>query len=78
MPKRVMQGVVVSNAMDKTLVVKVERKFPHPLYKKFIKRSKKYSAHDEGNICKVGDTVEIRECSPISKNKTWEIMSEVS
>lgn len=78
MPRRVLKGLVVSDKQDKTVIVKVESKVPHPLYKKFIKRSKKYSAHDEGNICKVGDTVEIRECSPISKSKTWEIMSEVS
>tara|TARA_B100000405_G_scaffold102082_1_gene71126 strand:+ start:487 stop:717 length:231 start_codon:yes stop_codon:yes gene_type:complete len=75
MPKRVMQGVVVSNAMDKTLVVKVERKFPHPLYKKFIKRSSRYHVHDESNQHKVGDLVSIRECRPLSKLKKWEVIA---
>ena len=67
MPKRIMQGVVVSDKMDKTVVVNVERKFPHPLYKKYIKRSKRYHAHDENNTHKVGDTVSIQECRPLSK-----------
>ena len=75
MPKRVMQGVVVSNAMDKTLVVKVERKFPHPLYKKFIMRSSRYHVHDENNQHKVGDLVSIRECRPLSKLKKWEVFA---
>ena len=75
MPKRVMQGVVVSTAMDKTLVVKVERKFPHPLYKKFIKRSSRYHVHDENNQHKVGDLVSIRECRPLSKLKKWEVIA---
>ena len=75
MPKRVMQGVVVSSAMDKTLVVKVERKFPHPLYKKFIKRSSRYHVHDENNQHKVGDLVSIRECRPLSKLKKWEVIA---
>ena len=76
MPKRVMQGFVVSDKMDKTVTVKVERRIMHPLYKKFIRRSKKYAAHDEANACKVGDTVIIRECKPISKRKKWEVLSE--
>ena len=71
MPRRVMQGVVVSDKMDKTVVVSVERRVMHPIYKKFIRRSKKYAAHDEGNAHKVGDKVKIRECKPISKNKSW-------
>ena len=75
MHKRVMQGVVVSNAMDKTFVVKVERKFPHPLYKKFIKRSSRYHVHDENNQHKVGDLVSIRECRPLSKLKKWEVIA---
>ena len=75
MPKRIMQGVVVSDKMDKTVVVNVERKFPHPLYKKYIKRSKRYHAHDENNTHKVGDTVSIRECRPLSKTKRWEVVS---
>ena len=76
MPRRVMQGVVVSDKMDKTVTVKVERRVMHSLYKKFIRRSKKYSAHDENNACKVGDVVSIRECRPISKNKRWEVLAE--
>jgi small subunit ribosomal protein S17 len=76
MPRRVLSGIVVSDKMDKTVVVKVERKVMHPLYKKFISRSKKYSAHDENNACKVGDSVKIRECPPISKTKTWEVITD--
>ncbi len=76
MPRRVMQGIVVSDKMDKTVTVKVERRVIHSLYKKFIRRSKKYSAHDENNACKVGDVVSIRECKPISKNKRWEVLAE--
>ncbi|NQV82350.1 MAG: 30S ribosomal protein S17 [Rhodospirillales bacterium] len=76
MPKRVMQGVVVSDKMDKTVTVKVERRIQHPLYKKFINRSKKYAAHDENNSCKMGDVVSIRECKPISKRKKWEVLTE--
>ena len=75
MPKRIMQGVVVSDKMDKTVVVNVERKFPHPLYKKYIKRSKRYHAHDEDNTHKVGDTVSIQECRPLSKTKRWEVVA---
>jgi small subunit ribosomal protein S17 len=66
-----MQGRVVSDKGDKTVVVKVERRFMHPVYKKFIRRSKKYHAHDEGNACKVGDVVYIEETKPISKLKSW-------
>ncbi len=76
MPRRVLSGTVVSNKMDKTVVVEVERRVMHPLYKKFISRSKKYSAHDENNVCKVGDSVKIRECPPISKTKTWEVVTD--
>jgi small subunit ribosomal protein S17 len=68
-----MQGVVVSHNMDKTIVVNVERKFKHKLYKKYIRRSKKYHAHDEDNSCKTGDKVTIRECRPLSKLKRWEV-----
>jgi len=78
MPKRILQGVVVSDKQDKTIVVKVERRIAHPLYRKFIKRSKKYSAHDENNISKIGDIVRIRECSPISKNKSWELVADAA
>jgi len=76
MPKRVMQGVVVSDKEDKTVTVRVERRFMHPLYKKVIRRSKKYAAHDEANGHKVGDIVSIRECRPISKRKRWEVMAD--
>jgi small subunit ribosomal protein S17 len=76
MPKRILQGVVVSDKQEKTVVVKVERRFMHPLYKKFIKRSKKYAAHDENNSFKIGDLVKIQETKRISKNKTWEVLSE--
>jgi len=76
MPKRVLQGVVTSDKMDKTVTVMVERKIMHPLYKKFIRRSKKYAAHDEANQFKTGDLVRIRECRPISKRKTWEVVVE--
>ena len=76
MPKRTLQGVVVSDKMDKTVTVQVERRFKHPLYGKFIKRTKKYAAHDEANACKVGDQVQIRECRPLSKRKTWEVVNE--
>ncbi|MGB0748776.1 MAG: 30S ribosomal protein S17 [Magnetospiraceae bacterium] len=76
MPKRILQGVVVSDKMDKTIVVKVERRVMDPLYKKVIRRSKKYAAHDESNSCKVGDTVRIQECRPISKRKCWEVVAD--
>ena len=71
MPKRVLTGRVVSDKMDKTVTVLVERRVMHPLYKKFIRRSKKYAAHDEANQCKEGDVVQIEECLPISKRKAW-------
>ena len=71
MPRRILHGVVVSDKSDKTIIVKVERRVMHPVYKKFIRRSKKYAAHDQDNQCKVGDTVRIEECPPISKRKTW-------
>lgn len=76
MPRRVFQGKVVKNAKDKTVVVYVERRVMHPVYKKFIRRSKKYLAHDEQNLCKAGDLVRIRECRPLSKRKRWEILTE--
>ncbi len=76
MPRRVLQGVVVSDKGDKTVVVRVERRVMHPIYKKFIKRSKRYMAHDESNALKAGQTVRIRECRPISKRKCWEVLAE--
>ena len=75
MPKRIMQGVVVSDKMDKSVVVNVERRTQHPLYKKFIRRSKKYVGHDENNSCKEVDVVQIKECRPISKRKNWEVVA---
>ena len=75
MPKRILQGTVVSNKGDKTIVVKVERKYLHPLLKKTIRRSKRYHAHDENNAHKVGDQVRIIECPPKSKTKTWEVVA---
>lgn len=77
MPKRILQGTVVSDKNDKTVVVMVERRFMHPLYKKVIRRSKKYHAHDEGNDHKVGDTVRIQETRPISRNKRWIVVERV-
>ena len=76
MPKRVLEGVIVSDKMDKTIVVKVERRVQHPIYKKFIRRSKKYHAHDAENKFKVGDVVSIEESAPISKNKRWTVVTE--
>jgi len=74
MPKRVLQGTVVSDKGDKTVVVLIERKVAHPVYGKIIRRSKKYHAHDEGNVVKAGDMVRIEECAPISKLKTWTVV----
>ncbi len=74
MPKRILQGVVVSDKQDKTVVVSVERQVMHPVYKKFVKRSKKYAAHDENNQFKVGDTVRIIESRPLSKTKSWTVL----
>ena len=76
MPKRVLQGTVVSDKGDKTVVVLIERKVAHPVYGKIIRRSKKYHAHDEGNV-KAGDTVRIEECAPLSKLKTWKVLEKV-
>ncbi|MBB5754237.1 30S ribosomal protein S17 [Prosthecomicrobium pneumaticum] len=74
MPKRVLQGTVVSDKTDKTVVVRVERRFTHPVLKKTVRRSKKYQAHDEANTYKTGDTVFIEESKPISKNKRWVVL----
>ena len=76
MPKRILQGVVVSDKQDKTVVVSVERQVMHPVYKKFVKRSKKFAAHDEINQFKVGDIVKIEESRPYSKTKTWTVISD--
>ncbi|WP_019222549.1 30S ribosomal protein S17 [Bartonella rattaustraliani] len=71
MPKRILQGVVVSDKSDKTVVVKVERRYSHPLLKKTVRQSKKYKAHDESNQFKIGDQISIQESKPISKDKCW-------
>lgn len=75
MPKRILQGVVVSDKTDKTVVVKVERRFTHPVLKKTVRRTKNYQAHDETNQYKVGDVVSIEESKPISKTKRWVVLS---
>ncbi len=76
MPRRVLQGTVVSDKMDKTVTVLVERRFMHPLYKKYVKRTDKYAAHDEANSFKAGDNVQIIECAPISKRKRWTVVTD--
>ncbi|MDR2268868.1 MAG: 30S ribosomal protein S17 [Rickettsiales bacterium] len=78
MPRRVLQGTIISNKSDKTVVVEVERKFRHPLYGKFVKHNKKYKAHDEDNSGKPGEVVTIEEHRPISKTKKWILKSKVS
>ena len=78
MPKRILQGTVVSDKNDKTVVVEVERRYTHPLYKKVVRRSKKYHAHDESNALKVGDRVRIQETAPISRTKRWAVIEESS
>jgi len=74
MPKRILQGVVVSDKSDKTVVVKVERRYSHPLLQKTVCQSKKYKAHDESNRFKIGDMVSIQESAPISKDKRWVVI----
>lgn len=74
MPKRILQGTVVSDKQDKTIVVKVERRFTHPLLKKTVRRTKNYHAHDEDNRCKVGDAVLIEETRPLSRLKRWKVV----
>ena len=78
MPKRTLQGVVVSDKQAKTLVVRVERRFTHPLFKKTVRRSKNYHAHVENKTQKVGDTVSIEETRPISKLKRWIVVGETA
>ena len=78
MPKRILEGTVVSDKGDKTIVVEVERTFLHPVLKKTVRRSKKYHAHDEANACKTGEQVRIIECAPKSKLKTWEVLAKDS
>ena len=78
MPKRILQGVVVSDKGDKTIIVNVERRIMHPLYKKFISRTKRYAAHDAENRCKIGDRVRIEECPPISKSKKYAVIYDAA
>jgi len=77
MPRRVLTGTVVSDKMDTTVVVRVDRRVMHPLYKKIVTRSKKYAAHDESDSLSVGDTVRIQECRPISRRKRFEVIEKV-
>ena len=74
MPKRILTGKVTSSKADKTITVVVERKIMHPMYKKFVTKSKKFAAHDSENKFKVGDVVNIQECVPISKNKRFVVI----
>jgi small subunit ribosomal protein S17 len=74
MSKRILQGIVVSDACDKTVIVRVERRVMHPIYKKFVTTSKKYAAHDAGNRRRVGEAVRIEESRPISKTKHWVVL----
>ena len=76
MPKKILNGIVVSDKPDKTITVLVERKYQHPVLKKVMKARKKYNAHDEGNKFKIGDRVSIRESRPFSKNKKFEVIGE--
>ena len=76
MPKRILSGVVVSSNSNKTITVNVTRRIKHKLYKKIIRRTKKYHAHDENNEFNVGDIVSIIECKPLSKSKTWKVLSK--
>ena len=74
---RILTGVVTSNKADKTITVKIERKVKHPLYGKVVKRASKVHAHDENNSASIGDTVSVKECRPISKTKTWVLVTDV-
>lgn len=74
MPRRILEGEVVSNKTDKTVTVSVERRFMHPVYKKYVKRTDKYTAHDAQNKCQVGERIQIIECRPISKTKRWTLV----
>jgi small subunit ribosomal protein S17 len=77
MPRRILEGKIVSDKMDKTVTVSVERRYMHPLYKKYVRTNTKYAAHDEHNVFKFGDVVEIQECRPISARKTWVVISDI-
>ncbi len=76
MPRRVLQGRIVSDKMDKTVTVLVERRYMHPIYKKYVRRTDKYAAHDENNMFRAGDFVSIEECRPLSKRKSWTVITD--
>jgi small subunit ribosomal protein S17 len=78
MPRRILEGKVVSDKMDKTVTVLVQRRYMHPVIKKYINKSAKFAAHDEQNVFKAGDMVAIQECRPISKRKTWVVISDIN
>jgi small subunit ribosomal protein S17 len=78
MPRRVLEGIVVSDKANKTITVRVERRYRHPVYKKYLRSSDKYAAHDEHNQFKIGDRVQIIECRPISKSKSWTVVTDGS
>ena len=78
MPRRILKGRVVSNKTDKTITVVVERRVMHPIYKKFIRTSKKYHAHDENNVAQEGQIVSIQECRPLSKTKNWVLVEDAT
>lgn len=78
MPRRILEGKVVSDKMDKTVTVLVQRRYMHPVIKKYINKSAKFAAHDEQNAFKAGDMVAIQECRPISKRKTWVVISDIN
>ncbi|MDE0114359.1 MAG: 30S ribosomal protein S17 [Albidovulum sp.] len=75
MPKRILQGKVVSDSRDKTVTVLVERRFTHPMMKKTVRKTKKYTAHDAENRARIGDSVRIQECAPVSRTKRWEVLA---
>ena len=75
--RKQLRGIVVSSSMDKTVVINVERRFPHPVYKKYVRSSKKYYAHDEKNNCDVGDTILIEESKPLSRLKRWRVKATI-
>lgn len=76
MPRRILEGEIVSDKTDKTVTVRVERRFMHPVYKKYVRMTDKYAAHDEENLFRVGDRVQIEECRPLSRRKRWTVISQ--
>ena len=78
MPVKQQNGIVISNKMNKTIVVKIENRYPHPIYSKILVKTKKYLAHDEQNKCNIGDQVLVQECRPLSKRKHWKLIKIIS